>query len=115
MAHPLATVAVGADSLRSTLVHGSEEHGSGSDPDQLFGRIGRVTVPIPADGPGEISVAIRGGRSALPHGAKPRSRRQGISIFETCARASQRGNGPLRNANAVPADDTSADDADLDR
>jgi membrane protein implicated in regulation of membrane protease activity len=43
------------------LVHGSEERDSGSDPDQLFGRIGRVTIPIPADGPGEISVAIRGG------------------------------------------------------
>jgi hypothetical protein len=26
-----------------------------------MGRIGRVTVPIPAGGPGEIIVAIRGG------------------------------------------------------
>lgn len=27
----------------------------------LTGRVGRVTVPIPNDGPGEIVVAIRGG------------------------------------------------------
>jgi hypothetical protein len=27
----------------------------------LVGRLGRVTVPIPDDGPGEIVVAIRGG------------------------------------------------------
>ncbi|HWG73441.1 MAG TPA: hypothetical protein VG184_05235 [Acidimicrobiales bacterium] len=34
----------------------------GSQPEeQLQGRIGRVTVPIPARGPGEIVVAIRGG------------------------------------------------------
>ena len=31
------------------------------DPDHLRGRIGRVTVPIPPDGPGEIVLAIRGG------------------------------------------------------
>jgi membrane protein implicated in regulation of membrane protease activity len=30
-------------------------------PDRMQGRIGRVTVPIPTDGPGEIMVAIRGG------------------------------------------------------
>jgi len=29
--------------------------------DLLAGRLGRVTVPIPADGPGEIVVSIRGG------------------------------------------------------
>jgi hypothetical protein len=39
------------------LVHDSEH----ADPDRLQGRIGRVTVPIPGDGPGEIVVAIRGG------------------------------------------------------
>jgi hypothetical protein len=27
----------------------------------LVGRLGRVTVPIPDDGPGEVVVAIRGG------------------------------------------------------
>ena len=32
-----------------------------SDPDQLPGHIGRVTVPIPTGGPGEIVIAIRGG------------------------------------------------------
>jgi hypothetical protein len=29
--------------------------------ESLAGRLGRVTVPIPADGPGEIVVSIRGG------------------------------------------------------
>lgn len=29
--------------------------------EELKGRLGRVTVPIPAGGPGEIVVAIRGG------------------------------------------------------
>jgi hypothetical protein len=36
-------------------VHDDDE----SEP--LQGRLGRVTVPIPADGPGEIVVSIRGG------------------------------------------------------
>lgn len=53
--------AVAWRSIRSTLVHNSDEVDSGADPDQLPGRIGRVTVPIPSDGPGEIVVAIRGG------------------------------------------------------
>jgi hypothetical protein len=42
-------------------VYNSEEIDPGADPDKLPGRIGRVTVPIPSDGPGEIVVAIRGG------------------------------------------------------
>ena len=29
--------------------------------EELRGRLGRVTVPIPRDGPGEIVVSIRGG------------------------------------------------------
>ncbi len=38
------------------------EHGE-PDPigERLQGRIGRVTVPIPSGGPGEIVVAVRGG------------------------------------------------------
>jgi hypothetical protein len=31
------------------------------DDEQLYARIGRVTVPIPSGRPGEIVVAIRGG------------------------------------------------------
>jgi hypothetical protein len=31
------------------------------EPEVLRGRLGRVTVPIPAGGPGEIVVSIRGG------------------------------------------------------
>ncbi|MFJ4923046.1 hypothetical protein [Streptomyces sp. NPDC088725] len=34
---------------------------SGQSP---VGAIGRVTVPIPADGPGEVLVAVRGGSEA---------------------------------------------------
>ena len=34
---------------------------TGDDVDGLVGRIGRVSVPIPADGPGEIVLAVRGG------------------------------------------------------
>ncbi len=33
--------------------------------DRLLGRIGRVTVPIPKAGPGEVFVAIRGGTEAF--------------------------------------------------
>ena len=32
--------------------------------DDLVGRIGRVTVPIPSDGPGEVLIPIRGGTEA---------------------------------------------------
>jgi hypothetical protein len=42
-------------------VHHFERDDTGRDPDELHGRIGHVTVPIPSDGPGEIVVAIRGG------------------------------------------------------
>ena len=34
------------------------------DDDNLIGKIGRVTVPIPIDGPGEVMLAIRGGTEA---------------------------------------------------
>jgi hypothetical protein len=43
------------------LVDYSENVDAVPDPDHLHGRIGRVTVPIPIDGPGEIVIAIRGG------------------------------------------------------
>jgi hypothetical protein len=43
------------------VVPDSEPLDSDADPDRLQGRIGRVTVPIPRGGPGEIVVAIRGG------------------------------------------------------
>jgi hypothetical protein len=48
-------------SVPSALVHHSDEVDPDPGPDELYGRIGRVTVPIPSDGPGEIVVAIRGG------------------------------------------------------
>ena len=31
----------------------------------VVGAIGRVTVPIPADGPGEVLIAVRGGTEAF--------------------------------------------------
>lgn len=31
----------------------------------IVGVIGRVTVPIPADGPGEVLLAVRGGTEAF--------------------------------------------------
>ena len=33
--------------------------------EDLVGRIGRVSVPIPAAGPGEVMVAVRGGTEAF--------------------------------------------------
>jgi len=33
--------------------------------DDAFGLSGRVTVPIPADGPGEVVLQIRGGTEAF--------------------------------------------------
>ena len=37
-----------------------------SDADQsVVGAIGRVTVPIPIDGPGEVLVPVRGGTEAF--------------------------------------------------
>jgi hypothetical protein len=32
---------------------------------QVVGAIGRVTVPIPRDGPGEVLIAVRGGTEAF--------------------------------------------------
>ena len=46
--------------VRSILVHHVDRDPQPDD-DQLLGRIGRVTVPVPPEGPGEIVVAIRGG------------------------------------------------------
>jgi hypothetical protein len=33
--------------------------------DAIVGAIGRVTVPIPADGPGEVLLPVRGGTEAF--------------------------------------------------
>ena len=37
---------------------------TGAD-ESVVGEVGRVTVPIPADGPGEVLVAVRGGTEAF--------------------------------------------------
>jgi hypothetical protein len=47
--------------IRSVSVHEPKANERDPDPDRLEGRIGKVTVPIPESGPGEIVVAIRGG------------------------------------------------------
>jgi hypothetical protein len=51
------SAAIGTIAVVPDAKHGDPD----PDPDHLHGRLGRVTVPIPADGPGEIVVAIRGG------------------------------------------------------
>lgn len=38
---------------------------SEGEPDDLVGCIGQVTVPIPAGGPGEVMIPVRGGREAF--------------------------------------------------
>ena len=38
---------------------------SGADGAPLMGQIGYVTVPIPADGPGEVMLPVRGGTEAF--------------------------------------------------
>jgi hypothetical protein len=44
----------------------SEHSNTPADPDQsVVGVVGRVTVPIPADGPGEVLLPIRGGTEAF--------------------------------------------------
>ena len=37
---------------------------AGAD-ESVVGEVGRVTVPIPADGPGEVLIAVRGGTEAF--------------------------------------------------
>jgi len=36
-----------------------------TDAENLVGTVGRVTVPIPPGGPGEVMVAVRGGTEAF--------------------------------------------------
>lgn len=36
-----------------------------ADAEGLVGTIGRVTIPIPAGGPGEVMLAVRGGTEAF--------------------------------------------------
>jgi hypothetical protein len=38
---------------------------AGYERDSPIGAIGRVTVPIPADGPGEVLLPVRGGTEAF--------------------------------------------------
>ena len=56
------------------------------DPDGLVGRIGRVSIPIPADGPGEILVPIRGGTEAYAAWAdEPVGKHHAVVVVEVRA------------------------------
>jgi len=49
------------------MSHGAASAGAGPDGarHRLIGTIGRVTVSIPADGPGEVLLPVRGGTEAF--------------------------------------------------
>jgi membrane-bound ClpP family serine protease len=36
----------------------------GDSDEELIGKIGRITLPVPADGPGEVLIDVRGGSEA---------------------------------------------------
>lgn len=51
--------------------------------DDLVGRIGRVTVPIPAAGPGEVMVPVRGGTEAYAAWAdEPVQKHRAVVVVE---------------------------------
>lgn len=45
--------------------HESQEFGTSMMDDDLTGMVGRVSVPIPTDGPGEVILSVRGGSEAF--------------------------------------------------
>ncbi len=45
--------------------HGSEEFGTSMVDDDLTGMVGRVSIPIPTDGAGEVILSVRGGSEAF--------------------------------------------------
>jgi membrane protein implicated in regulation of membrane protease activity len=51
--------------------------------DDLVGRVGRVTVPIPLGGPGEIVVGVRGGSESFAAWAdEPIAKHQSVVVVE---------------------------------
>ncbi len=51
--------------------------------DGLVGKVAKVTVPIPLDGPGEIVVAVRGGTEAFAAWSDlPIAKRQPVVVVE---------------------------------
>ncbi len=57
--------------------------------DDLVGKIGRVTVPIPAGGPGEVMLPVRGGTEAYAAWADEQipKHRQIVVVEERSARS----------------------------
>lgn len=54
--------------------------------ESLVGVVGRVTVPIPADGPGEIMVSVRGGTEAFAAWAdRPIGKHAAVLVLERTA------------------------------
>jgi len=52
--------------------------------ESLLGKIGRVTVSIPADGPGEVLLPVRGGTEAFAAwSAEPIMRHRRVVVVES--------------------------------
>jgi hypothetical protein len=52
--------------------------------ESLIGKVGRVTVSIPADGPGEVLLPVRGGTEAFAAWSdEPIARHRRIAVVET--------------------------------
>jgi hypothetical protein len=62
-----------------------EHSNSPSDPDQsVIGAVGRVTVSIPADGPGEVLLPVRGGTEAFAAWSdEPIAKNARVLVIET--------------------------------
>jgi hypothetical protein len=59
-----------------------------ADADQsLLGSIGRVTVSIPADGPGEVMLSVRGGTEAFAAWSDEPIRRHSRVVVVECMSA----------------------------
>lgn len=57
----------------------------GAEP--MIGKVGRVTVSIPADGPGEVLLAIRGGSEAFAAWSDEPIRRHARVVVVECLSA----------------------------
>jgi hypothetical protein len=59
-----------------------------ADAENIVGVIGRVTVPIPAGGPGEVMLPVRGGTEAFAAWAdQPVAKHTQVVVVECTARS----------------------------
>jgi hypothetical protein len=61
--------------------------GSVSADESVLGKVGRVTVSIPADGPGEVLLAVRGGSEAFAAWSDEPIRRHSRVVVVECISA----------------------------